>query len=411
MSADRLSTTGPLQGLRVIDAGNMIAGPLAATLLGDFGADVIKIEQPGLGDPMRHWTPAKDDRSLWWKVLGRNKRLITLNLSTSAGQELLRRLVPTVDVVIENYRPGTFARWGLGYEALSALNPGLVLVHVSGYGQTGPYRHRGGYGTIAEAFSGVPSFTGFPDRPPTLPGFPMADSVAATFAAMATMCAVYERDHSEPRRGHTPRRGQEIDVSLYEPLFRLVGAQVIGFDQLGLVKQRRGNRMEEDSPRNTYRTRDGRWIAISASSQKTFERLAHAMERDDLAIDPRFTDNVRRVANAEVLDQLIADWFAQRDADAVIQLFDRENVVAGLVYDIRDIFKDPHYAARENIVEVPDDDFGHVRMQGVVPRFLRTPGSVRRAGGRIGQDNDAIYRSELGLGDADLEQLRAQKVI
>jgi crotonobetainyl-CoA:carnitine CoA-transferase CaiB-like acyl-CoA transferase len=406
MSAnDRAAAAGPLQGLRVIDAGTMIAGPLAATLLGDFGADVIKIEQPGLGDPMRHWTPVKSDRSLWWKVIGRNKRLITLSLSTPEGQELLRRLVPRVDVVIENYRPGTFARWGLGYEALSELNPGLILVHVSGYGQSGPYRHRGGYGTIAEAFSGVPSFTGFPDRPPTLPGFPMADSVAATFAAMATMCAVYERDHREPRRG------QEIDVSLYEPLFRLVEAQVIGFDQLGLVKQRRGNRMEEDSPRNTYRTRDGRWIAISASSQKTFERLVHAMERDDLATDPRFTDNVRRVANAEVLDQLIGDWFVQRDADAVIELFDRENVVAGLVYDIRDIFKDPHYAARENIVEVPDEDFGHVRMQGVVPRFLRTPGSVRRPGGRIGQDNDAIYRAELGLGDSDLEQLRAQRVI
>jgi crotonobetainyl-CoA:carnitine CoA-transferase CaiB-like acyl-CoA transferase len=406
MSAeDGRATAGPLQGLRVIDAGTMIAGPLSATLMGDLGADVIKIEQPGLGDPMRHWTPVKDGQSLWWKVIGRNKRLITLNLSSPDGQALLRRLVPTVDVVVENYRPGTFERWGLGYNALSALNPGLILVRVSGYGQTGPYRHRGGYGTIAEAFSGVPSFTGFPDRPPTLPGFPMADSVAATFAAMATMCAVYERDHREPRRG------QEIDVSLYEPLFRLVEAQVIGFDQLGLVKQRRGNRMEEDSPRNTYRTRDGRWIAISASSQKTFERLVHAMGRDDLAVDPRFTDNVRRVEHAEVLDQLIADWFATQDADQVIQFFDRENVVAGLVYDVRDIFKDPHYAARENIVEVADHDFGHVRMQGVVPRFNRTPGAVRQPGGRLGQDNDAVYREELGLGAADLDRLRAERVI
>ena len=396
---------GPLSGLRVIDAGTMIAGPLSATLLGDLGADVIKLEQPGLGDPMRHWTPVKREQSLWWKVIGRNKRLITLNLSTPGGQDLLRRLVPTVDVVVENYRPGTFERWGLGYEALSALNPGLILVRVSGFGQTGPYRHRGGYGTIAEAFSGVPSFTGFPDRPPTLPGFPMADSVAATFAAMATMCAVYERDHREPRRG------QQIDVSLYEPLFRLVEAQVIGFDQLGLVKQRRGNRMEEDSPRNTYQTQDGRWVAISASSQKTFERLVHAMGRDDLAVDPRFTDNVRRVEHADVLDRMIADWFATQESDAVLALFDRENVVAGLVYDVRDIFTDPHYAARENIVTVKDDDFGHVRMQGVVPHFARTPGSVRRPGGRLGQDNDAVYKKELGLSDADLERLRAERAI
>ena len=396
---------GPLAGLRVIDAGTMIAGPLSTTLLGDLGADVIKLEQPGLGDPMRHWTPVKREQSLWWKVIGRNKRLITLSLSTPGGQDLLRRLVPTVDVVVENFRPGTFERWGLGYDVLSALNPGLILVRVSGFGQTGPYRHRGGYGTIAEAFSGVPSFTGFPDRPPTLPGFPMADSVAATFAAMATMCAVYERDH------HEPRRGQQIDVSLYEPLFRLVEAQVIGFDQLGLVKQRRGNRMEEDSPRNTYQTRDGRWVAISASSQKTFERLVHAMGRDDLAVDPRFTDNVRRVEHADVLDRMIADWFATQNADAVLSLFDRENVVAGLVYDVRDVFQDPHYAARENIVTVEDDDFGHVRMQGVVPHFARTPGRVRRSGGRLGQDNDAVYKKELGLSDADLERLRAERAI
>jgi len=233
----------------------------------------------------------------------------------------------------------------------------------------------------------------------------MADSVAATFAAMAAMFAVYDRDH------HEPHRGQEIDVSLYEPLFRLVEAQVIGFDQMRLVKQRRGNRMEEDSPRNTYQTRDGRWLAISASSQKTFERLVHAMGRDDLATDQRFRDNVQRVANADVLDKIMADWFATQDSDEVIALFDRENVVAGLTYDIRDIFKDPHYAARGNIVEVEDRDFGTVRMQGVVPRFLRTPGMVRNAGGQIGQDNEAVYLGELGLVADEFAQLQAERVI
>jgi succinyl-CoA--D-citramalate CoA-transferase len=396
---------GPLRGLRVIDAGTMIAGPLAATLLADFGADVIKLEQPHVGDSMRHWTPVKGGRSLWWKVIGRNKRLVTLNLSSPRGQDLFRRLAARADVVIENYRPGTFERWGLGYAALSAENPRLVLVRVSGFGQSGPYSHRGGYGTIAEAFSGIPSFTGFPETPPTLPGFPMADSVAATFAAMAAMFAVYERDQREPRQG------QEIDVSLYEPLFRLVEAQVIGFDQLGLVKQRRGNRMEEDSPRNTYRTRDGRWVAISASSQKTYERLCHAMSRDDLATDPRFRDNAQRVANADVLDAIISEWFATRGSMEVMALFDRENVVAGLVYDVRDIFADPHYAARGNIVEVPDVDFGTVRMQGVVPRFGRTPGAVRHAGGTLGQDNEAVFCGELGLSPGELAELSAQGVV
>ncbi len=396
---------GPLRGLRVIDAGTMIAGPLAATLLADFGADVVKIEQPRVGDSMRHWTPVKEGRSLWWKVIGRNKRLVTLNLSSPKGQDLLRRLAATADILIENYRPGTFERWGLGYDALSAVNPRLVFVRVSGYGQSGPYRHRGGYGTIAEAFSGIPSFTGFPETPPTLPGFPMADSVAATFAAMAAMFAVYDRDH------HEPHRGQEIDVSLYEPLFRLVEAQVIGYDQLGLVKQRRGNRMEEDSPRNTYRTRDGRWIAISASSQKTYERLCHAMGRDDLATDPRFRDNVRRVANADALDAILAEWFAGRDSREVIELFDRENVVAGLVYDIRDIFEDPHYAARGNIVEVPDGDFGTVRMQGVVPRFMRTPGAVRHSGGALGEHNEVVFCGELGLSRQELARLEAEGVV
>ncbi len=398
-------TAGPLAGLRVIDAGTMIAGPLGATLLADFGADVIKIEQPGIGDSMRHWTPLKDDRSLWWKVIGRNKRLITLNLSKPRGQELLRRLVTSADVLIENYRPGTFERWGLGYDRLSAINPRLVFVRVSGFGQTGPYSHRGGYGTIAEAFSGIPSFTGFPETPPTLPGFPIADSVAATFAAMSAMFAVYDRDH------HAPRRGQEIDVSLYEPLFRLVEAQVIGFDQLGLVKQRRGNRMEEDSPRNTYRTRDGRWLALSASSQRTYERLCQAIGQPELATDPRFIDNASRCANADVLDATLAQWFGERDSKAIIELFDREHVVAGLVYDVRDIFQDPQYAARGNIVSVPDNDFGSVKMQSAIPRFLRTPGEVRHSGGDLGQDNEAVFCGELGLSKRELAELSAEGIV
>jgi crotonobetainyl-CoA:carnitine CoA-transferase CaiB-like acyl-CoA transferase len=395
---------GPLAGLRVIDAGTMIAGPLGATLLADFGADVIKVELPGIGDSMRHWAPMKEGRSLWWKVIGRNKRLITLKLSDPKGQDILRSLVKNADVLIENYRPGTFERWGMGYAELARINRGLIFVRVSGFGQTGPYAQRGGYGTIAEAFSGIPSFTGFPDRPPTLPGFPMADSVAATFAAMSAMFAIYNRD----RNGG---RGQEIDVSLYEPLFRLVEAQVIGYDQLGIVKQRQGNRLAEDSPRNTYRTRDDRWIGISASSQRTFERLAVAMGMPKLITDPRFGTNASRCANDAELDALIARWFAERDCAEVMNVFDQSDVVAGPVIDIREIFKDPHYTARQDIVTVPDDDFGSVRMQGVVPKFTETPGGVRHAGRGLGADNRAVYIEQLGMSEQTLAELHASGVI
>lgn len=396
--------SGPLRGLRVIDAGTMIAGPLAATQLADFGADVIKVEMPGIGDSMRHWAPLKEGQSLWWKVIGRNKRLITLTLSKPRGQELFRELVRDADIVIENYRPGTFERWGLSYAELAKVNPGLVMVRVSGFGQTGPYAKRGGYGTIAEAFSGIPSFTGFPDRPPTLPGFPMADSVASTFAAMSAMFAIYNRDNG----GGV---GQEIDVSLYEPLFRLVESQVIGFDQLGIVKQRQGNRLAEDSPRNTYETRDGRWIGISASSQRTFERLASAMGMPDLITDPRFVDNSSRCANDVALDTRIAAWFKERDCGAIMALFEKAEVVAGPVLDIRDIFNDPHYVARQNIVSVPDGDFGHVRMQGVTPKFARTPGEVRHSGGALGADNRAIFIDELKLSESEFSALQSEGVI
>lgn len=401
---DATKRAGPLQGLRVIDAGTMIAGPLAATQLADFGADVVKIEMPGVGDSIRQWAPLKEGRSLWWKVIGRNKRLITLSLSSAEGQEIFRSLARTADIVIENYRPGTFERWGLGYADLARINPRLVLVRVSGFGQTGPYAKRGGYGTIAEAFSGIPSFTGFPDRPPTLPGFPMADSVASTFAAMAAMFAIYNRDHSGGR-------GQEIDVSLYEPLFRLVEAQVIGFDQLGIVKKRQGNRLAEDSPRNTYRTSDDRWIGISASSPRTFERLARAMDMPELIDDPRFVDNSSRCDNDVALDTLIAQWFETRSASEIMALFERADVVAGPVLDIRDIFADPHYQARQNIVQAEDDDFGSVRMQNVVPKFKETPGEVRHAGRALGADNHSVYVGELGLSEQRLAELQSRGVI
>ncbi len=397
-------SSGPLKGLTVLDAGNMIAGPLAATQMADFGANVIKIELPKVGDSMRHWSPMKNGKSLWWKVIGRNKKLITLALSKEEGRKIFLELIKTADVVIENFKPGTFERWGLSYAELAAVNPRIIMVRVSGFGQTGPYSSKGGYGTIAEAFSGVPSFTGFPDKPPSLPGFPLADSLAATFSAMAAMFAIYKRDNSDGK-------GQEIDVSLYEPLFRLVEAQVIGFDQLGLIKERIGNRLAEDSPRNTYQTKDDRWLGISASSQKTYERLALAIDRPDLISDERFTNNAVRCENADELDDIIAKWIRQRTLDEVTQIFNDNEVVAGPVLNIKDIFNDPQYIFRKNIIDVEDEDFGTVKMQNVVPLFSETPGSVRYSGGQLGKDNRDVFIELLGLSEEKYNDLINQGVI
>jgi crotonobetainyl-CoA:carnitine CoA-transferase CaiB-like acyl-CoA transferase len=354
---------------------------------------------------MRAWSPRKDGASLWWKVTARNKRLVTLDLSQQRGREVFLSLVERADAVVENFRPGTFARWGLSYEELADANPGIVLVHVSGYGQTGPYAHRPGYGTVAEAFSGIPAFTGFPDGPPTLSAFPLADTVAATFALIGLLSAIYERDVAGSGEG------QEIDVSLYEPLFRLAESQVVGYAEQGIVKQRRGNRIEEDSPRNAYATSDGGWIAISASSDRTFARLAAAIGRPELAADPRFVDNPSRIANDVELDGIVAAWMRERSLEEALEALERHDVVAGPVLDIAAIFSDPHYAARGNIVQAPDPDFGAVQMPGVVPRFSRSPGVVRAAGGPPGQHNDEVYRGLLGLAESELEALRSEGVI
>jgi crotonobetainyl-CoA:carnitine CoA-transferase CaiB-like acyl-CoA transferase len=402
---DEAPASGPLVGVRVLDAGNMIAGPMAACFLGDYGADVIKIEHPTLHDPLRDWEPKRDDVSLWWKVLNRNKRLITLSLSQAAGRDVFMKLVEWADVVVENFRPGTFEKWELSYEQLAERNPRVVLARVSGYGQTGPYRGRPGYGTIAEAMSGIPFFTGPEDAPPTLPGFPMADSISGLFTALGVMAALHERNA-------TPNgRGQEVDLGLYESLFRLVDSQVIGYDQLGLIKRRMGNRLAEDAPRNAYETADEQWIAISASSNRTWQRLATAIGRPELADDPRFNTSSRRIQNSVALDGILGAWFRRRPCRDAIATLAEYDVVAGPVLSIADIFDDPQYAARENIITVADPDFGTVRMQGVVPRFVRTPGAVRFPGLAPGAHNAAVYCDLIGMDPAALAQLQSAGVV
>ena len=396
---------GPLSGLKVLELGNMIAAPTAGCMLGDFGARVVKVEHPLLGDDLRRWPPTKGDVPLWWKVTNRNKELITLDLSKPEGQELCRRVVGHFDIVIENFRPGTLERWGLGYDVLAAINPRVILVRISGYGQTGPYAGRPGYGTVAEAMSGMPSFTGFPDGPPTLSAFPLVDSLAGMVAVQAAMMAVYERDVAGS--GH----GQVIDVSLFESMFRLLDSQVVGYDQLGLVKGRMGNRMAEDSPRNAYRTSDGEYIAVSAGSQRTYSRLAEAIGDPAMRSDPRFATNEARCENADVLDAIVARWFAGLTLDEAMRHLESADVVAGPVYDAVRIFEDPQYAAREAIVSVPDADLGQMRMQGVVPKFSRTPGEIRHTGGAKGEADRAFFCDEIGLSDAEWETLVAEGVI
>ncbi len=404
-SSETSAAEPALEGLTVIDVGTTIAGPMAASFLGDFGAEVIKIEMPGRGDPTRQWAPKKRGVSLWWKVSGRNKKLITLNLGQSKGQDLLKRLIRDADILIENFRPGTMERWNVGYRDLVEINPGIVMVRISGYGQDGPYSHRPGYGTIAEAMSGIPSFTGFPDKPPTLSAFPLADAVAALFGAMGAMFAIYHRDVKGTGEG------QYIDVSLYAPLFRLVESFVIAYDQLGVVKQRRGNRMEESSPRNAYETSDEEWVAISASSQRTFERLAHAIGRPDLPDDPLFADNPSRVKNAAQLDDILAAWFRQFCLTDALTVLDQNDVVAGPVYDIRRILQDPHYQAREDIVQIEDAELGTVQMQNVVPKMSKTPGDVKFAGLRLGEHNHEIYGERLGLSIEEIDRLQEEGII
>lgn len=397
---------GPLQGLKILDLGNMIAAPYATALLGDLGAEVVKAEHPLRGDDLRNWPPHKDGEALWWKVTARNKRAITLDISKPAGRQVILSAVGRAfDVVVENFRPGTFERWGLGYDELADANPRVIFVRVSGYGQTGPYAPRPGYGTVAEAMSGVPAFTGFPEHPPTFSAFPLVDCVAGLTASMATLAAIYERDVLGSGKG------QVVDVSLFESLFRLVETQVIAFDTLGLVKERSGNRMAEDSPRNAYRTSDGRYVAISAGSQRTFARLAAAMGEPELADDPKYASAAARVEHAAELDTRVAAWFETQTLSDVMNRLEEGDVVAGPVYDIRDIVNDPHYRAREAIIEVMDDSLGPVQMPGVVPKFSRTPGAVHHAGRERGRDNHWFYHELLGLSDDEISTLQEDQVI
>ena len=391
-----------LNGVRVIETATLFAGPLAAAFLGDFGADVVKVEHPAKPDPSRGHGPAKDGQGLWWKVLGRNKRTVTLDLSAPEGADVLRRLVAGADVLVENFRPGTLERWGLGPRVLHEANPGLVIARISGFGQIGPYARRPGFGTLAEAMSGFAAATGEPDGPPTLPPFGLADSVTALATAYAVMLAL----HARQRTG----AGQVVDLAIIEPIMAMLGPQITWYDQLGYVQPRRGNRSDNNAPRNTYRCADGRWVAVSTSALSIAERVVRLVGRPDLAEQPWFATGSGRAAHADELDAAVAAWVAARDRDEVVAAFEAAEAAVAPVYDVRDILADPQYTALGTAVRVPDDDFGTVRMQNVPFRMSATPGTIRHAGRAHGHDTVEVLTS-LGYTAEEIEGLRERGVI
>ncbi len=395
---------GPLQGLRVIDAATLVAGPLAATNLGEFGAEVIKVEQPGSGDPLRTWGDRKDGIGLAWKSVSRNKRCVTLDLRQVEGQELFHQLLDVSDVLVVGNRPSALERWGLDYESVHERHPQLVMVHISGYGRGGPSSDRPGYGTLAEAMSGFAQVTGEPDGPPTLPPFMLADGVAAQAATWAVMMALYHRDV-------TGGGGQLIDVNLIEPLARLIETSTLAFDQLGVIPGRVGNRLPASAPRNAYRTSDDKYLAISSASPTIAVRVFRTIGRDDLADDPDYVDPVRRQAHGDEVDDLVAAWVRARTLDEAMKLFLDAEVAAAPVYDAEQLLNDEHLAARGTFLRVDDPDLGPVRVQGPVALMTDTPGRVDHLGGSLGADNDAVYGDLLGLAPERLAALRAAGVI
>ncbi len=394
--------TKPLAGIRVVETATLFAAPLAGMLLADFGADVIKIEHPRQPDAAREHGPSKDGVGLWFKTLARNKRLITLDLSRAEGAELFRKLAERSDVVLENFRPGTMERWGLGWHELSATNPRLVLARVSGFGQTGPYARRPGFGTLAEAMSGFAALNGEPDGPPLLPPLALADGVASLASAFAILVALRAREETG--------RGQVVDTSLVEPLMTLLGPQLTAYDLLGWLQPRLGNRSSNNAPRNVYRTVDDSWVAVSASATSVAERVVRLVGRADLAEQPWFATSAGRVAHADEIDAAVAAWIEARGRDEVLASFEAAEAAIAPVYDARGILSDPQLAAIGAIATLDDDELGPIRMTGVTSRLSETPGEIVYAGGPHGRDTAAVL-GELGVDTAELERLRASGVV
>ena len=398
------SENKPLKGVRVIDAGNMVAAPFATVLLADFGADVIKIEHPKYGDGQRKLEPIKDGIPLWWKSVARNKRCITLDLGKPEGGALFKQLIKGKDVIVENYRPGTFEKWGIGPAVIRGIDPRIILLRISGFGQTGPYKERAGFGRVAEAMSGLTNLIGEPDGPPMSPGYPLGDLISGIFGSLSVMMALYHRD---VRGGE----GQVIDLALFEAVFRFLDFDPIQYDQMKTVHMRTGNRVAYVAPSSMFRTQEGKYLTLAASTQSVWLRLAEAIGRKDLTTDPKFIDNPARVVNSIEINGIVGDWIGQHTRQEVIEQFDKFGVAYSAVFDMEDAFRDIQYRAREAMVRVPDPDLGEAIVQNVVPKFSATPGSVDFLGEPMGAHNEEIFCGELGLSKERLKELKDAGVI
>jgi formyl-CoA transferase len=408
-STHTTASMGPLAGLKVIELGQLIAGPFAAKTLGDFGADVIKVEAPGAGDPLRKWRMLKDGTSVWWQVQSRNKRSVALDLKSPEAQDIVRKLAAEADVLIENFRPGAMEGWGLGPDTLMALNPGLIMLRISGYGQTGPYRDRPGFGVVAEAMGGLRHLTGEPGRVPVRVGVSIGDTLASLHGVIGILLALQHR-HASVSPQAPKGRGQVIDVALYEAVFNCMESLLPEYSAFGAVRGPAGSAMPGIAPTNAYRCQDGGYAIIAGNGDSIFKRLMHCIGRDDLGNDPALADNTGRVARVQELDDAIGIWAKTLPVDAVLAALDKAGVPAGKIYTVADIAADPHYAARGMLQQVSLDDGMQLIVPGIVPKLSLTPGGQRRNAPTLGQDTDSTMR-EIGLTDAQIAALRARGVV
>lgn len=397
------SAQGPLSGIRVVEMGQLIAGPFCGQLLGDLGADVIKIEEPTKGDPMRQWGQAQvEGDSFWWSVLGRNKRSVTLNLREQEGQSLAKQLIDSADIVLENFRPGSMEKWGLDYDSLATSNPGLIMVRVSGFGQTGPYSPQAGYGSIGEAMGGLRHIVGTPDAPPSRVGISIGDSLAGIFATMGALAALNER--------HSSGKGQVIDASIYESVLGVMEALIPDWTLGGVQRERTGAILPKIAPSNVYPTRDGKWMIIAANQDTVFRRLCAAMGNPELADDSRYATHGPRGEHQAELDELVGQFSSQYDAEDLINLLNENSVPVGKIYQVADMMDDPQFQARDSIVEVANEDHGHVQMQNAFPRMSRTDTAIRWSGPLLGQHTEEVL-AELDVDAAGIASLRSRGVI
>jgi crotonobetainyl-CoA:carnitine CoA-transferase CaiB-like acyl-CoA transferase len=404
-AVDEARRIGPLAGVRVIELGTLLAGPFTGRILGDLGAEIIKVEAPGQPDPIREWGKARyRGRSLWWPVQSRNKKCVTLNLREPRGQELLLRLVERADVVTENFRPGTLERWNLGYERMREVNPGIILARVSGYGQTGPYAKRAGFASVSEAMGGIRHINGFPDQPPPRMHISLGDSLAGMFAAIGVLSALHWRAQSG--------EGQVVDVSLLESSFALLESTVPEYDRLGIVRGPQGTNLKGVAPSNIFKSRDGKWMVIAANADNVYRRLCEAIGRPELADDPRFATHLARGDNQDEIEGIVADWAAQHDAAEIDRILNEAGVICGPIYTIADIFDDPQFRARDMLLDCEDPEFGHYVAPGIVPRLTATPGAVRwSAVWEEGAHNREVYGEMLGLSDDEIAALGEEGVL